>query len=277
MSIFIIAEIGINHNGDMSICKDLIDVAIDSGCDAVKFQKRDIDLVYTQDFLNAHRESPWGTTQREQKAGLEFNEHQYFEIDQYCKEKGIEWFASAWDVNSQQFLRQFDCQYNKIASAMIVHEDLLKMVAEEKKHTFISTGMTTYEDIDKAVEIFKELDCPFELMHTVSTYPMKDENANLKMINTLRNRYKCNIGYSGHEVGLAVSYAASAMDITSLERHITLNRAMYGSDQSASVEPNGLRNLVGAVRKIEKAMGDGKKRFIDEEVGIAEKLRAHID
>lgn len=277
MSIFIIAEIGINHNGDMSICKELIDVAADTGCDAVKFQKRDIDQVYTQDFLDSPRESTWGTTQREQKAGLEFDANQYSEVDQYCKEKGIEWFASAWDANSQQFLRQFDCKYNKVASAMIVHDDLLKMIAEEKRHTFISTGMTTYEDIQKAVDIFKAADCSFELMHTISTYPMKDEDANLNMIKSLREKYQCDVGYSGHEVGLAVSYAAAALGITSLERHITLDRAMYGSDQSASVEPSGLRQLVGAVRKIEKAMGDGEKRIINAEVPIAKKLREHLD
>lgn len=274
MSIFIIAEIGINHNGDMSICKELIDVAVDAGCDAVKLQKRDINQVYTQEFLDSPRESPWGTTQRDQKEGLEFNADQYGDIDQYCKEKKIEWFASAWDVNSQEFLRQFDCTYNKVASAMIVRNELLHKIAEERKHTFISTGMTTYDDIQNAVDIFKAADCSFELMHTVSTYPMKDENANLNMISTLRERYQCDVGYSGHEVGLAVSYAAAAQGITSLERHITLSRAMYGSDQSASVEPAGLRQLVGAVRKIELAMGDGVKRMIAEEAEIAKKLRA---
>jgi len=276
MAIFFIAEIGINHNGDMSICKELIDVAVDAGCDAVKFQKRDIDRVYTQEFLDSPRESPWGTTQREQKGGLEFSASEYREIDQYCKDKGIEWFASAWDLNSQDFLREFELNYNKVASAMIVYEDLLRKIAEEGKHTFISTGMTTYEDIDKAAEIFRSANCSFELMHTVSTYPMKDENANLKMINTLREKYRCNVGYSGHEVGLAVSYAAAALGVTSLERHITLDRAMYGSDQSASVEPAGLRQLVGAVRKIEQAMGDGEKRIIEEEVPIARKLREHL-
>jgi len=276
-TIFIIGEIGINHNGDMSICKDLIDVAVEAGCSAVKFQKRDIDIVYTQDMLSLPRESPWGTTQREQKAGLEFNYDQYLEIDKYCDEKNIEWFASAWDTNSQEFLRKFDCKYNKVASAMIVHEDLLKMIAEEKKHTFISTGMTEYKDIQKAIDIFSAADCSFELMHTISTYPMKDEDANLNMISTLRDKFNCNVGYSGHEVGLAVSYAAAALGISSLERHITLDRAMYGSDQSASVEPSGLRQLVGAVRKIELAMGDGEKKIIDAEVPIAKKLREHLD
>ena len=277
MSIVIIAEIGINHNGDMSICKELIDVAANSGCDAVKFQKRDIDKVYTQEFLDSPRESPWGTTQREQKFGLEFSVDEYKEIDKYCKEKKIEWFASAWDLNSQKFLQQFNCKYNKIASAMIVYEDLLKMVAKEGRHTFISTGMTTYDDIQKAVDIFRVAGCPFELMHTVSTYPMKVENANLNMINTLRDKFQCNVGYSGHEVGLAISYAAAALNITSLERHITLDRAMYGSDQSASVEPQGFRQLVSSVRAIEKAMGDGVKYFIEEEEPIAKNLRQHLD
>jgi N-acetylneuraminate synthase len=276
MSIFIVAEIGINHNGDVKICKDLIDVAAESGCDAVKFQKRDLDQVYTQEFLDSSRESPWGTTQREQKAGLEFGINEYQEIDQYCKEKGIEWFASAWDLNSQEFLQQFDCKYNKVASAMIVYEDLLKMIAKEGKHTFISTGMTTYDDIQKAVDIFNKENCSFELMHTISTYPMKDENANLRMINTLREKYRCDVGYSGHEAGLAISYAAVAFGITSLERHVTLSRAMYGSDQSASIEPAGIKQLVGAVRKIELALGDGIKKVIKEEIPIAKNLRQHL-
>jgi len=277
VSIFIIAEIGINHNGEIGICKDLIDVAVEAGCDAVKFQKRTIDLVYTHEFLDSPRDSIWGNTQRDQKNGLEFSKKEYDEIDIYCKNKNISWFASAWDIESQKFLRQYNCKFNKIASAMIVYNDLLHEVASERKHTFISTGMSTYEDIDRAVKIFNYHNCPFELMHTVSTYPMKDEDANLKTINTLREKYGCNVGYSGHEVGLAVSYAAAAMGITSLERHITLDRAMYGSDQSASIEPNGLRMLVGAVRKIEKAIGDGVKKIIADEVPIAEKLRAHIN
>jgi N-acetylneuraminate synthase len=276
MSIFIVAEIGINHNGDMTICKELIDVAVDAGCDAVKFQKRDLDKVYTQEFLDSSRESPWGITQREQKLGLEFGIDEYQEIDDYCKEKKIYWFASAWDLNSQKFLQQFQCKYNKIASAMIVYEDLLEMVAKEGKHTFISTGMTTFEDIEKAVNIFRKHECSFELMHTISTYPMDDENANLRMIDTLKNKFQCNVGYSGHEVGLAVSYAAAALGVTSLERHITISRAMYGSDQSASVEPAGMRQLVGAVRKIELALGDGVKRVIEAEIPIAKNLRQHL-
>ena len=276
MSIFIIAEIGINHNGDLSIAKDLIDVAKETGCDAVKFQKRTIDLVYKKEFLDSPRESPWGTTQREQKEGLEFGQKEYEMIDSYCKEVGIEWFASAWDVESQKKLRQFDLKYNKVASAMLVYRDLIEEIVSEKKHTFISTGMSTVEEIDKIVEVFQNANCPFELMHCVSTYPMADEDANLNAINTLRDRYKCNVGYSGHEVGLAISYAAAAMGISSLERHITLDRAMYGSDQPASVEPNGLRQLIGAVRKIEKAMGSGEIEVIEKEIPIAKSLRAHI-
>lgn len=277
MTITLVAEIGINHNGDMNIAKQLIDVAKNAGCDAVKFQKRDIDLVYTQELLDSPRESPWGTTQREQKQGLEFGQKEYEEIDAYCKQKDIGWFASAWDLNSQKFLQQFDCPYNKIASAMAVDSALLEMVAAEGKHTFISSGMCTMEDIGKAVNIFRNAGCPFELMHTVSTYPMKDEDANLNTIKTLKEAFQCDVGYSGHESGLAISYAAAAMGITSLERHITLDRAMYGSDQAASIEPIGLLQLCGAVRKIEKAMGDGVKRIIDAEVPIATKLRGHLN
>ena len=275
--IFIIAEIGINHNGCLDICKQLIDIANDSGCDAIKLQKRDIDKVYSKEMLSSPRNSPWGTTQRDQKEGLELAYEDYLEISSYCRSKKIEWFASAWDLNSLRFLRQFNCNYNKVASAMIVDEELLESIASEKKHTFISTGMSTYDHIYRAIEIFQKANCSFELMHTISTYPMKDEDANLHMINTLRKKFGCNIGYSGHEVGLAISYAAAALGITSLERHITLDRAMYGSDQSASIEPRGLRELVGAVRKIEQAMGDGVKRVNDAEVTVAKKLRAHLD
>jgi N-acetylneuraminate synthase len=274
--VIIIGEIGINHNGSMNICKQLIDVAVDSGANCVKFQKRDINQVYKQDFLNSPRESEWGSTQREQKVGLEFGFDQYQEIDKYCKKRNIEWFASAWDLNSQVFLEKFDCKYNKIASAMIVYIDLLKMVAREGKHTFISTGMCDYKDIQKAVDIFREENCPFELMHTVSTYPMKVEHANLNVIKTLRDKYNCDVGYSGHEVGLSISCAASAMGITSLERHITLDRSMYGSDQSASLEPFGFNSLVSKVREIELAMGDGVKRVIEQEAPIAKNLRQHL-
>jgi len=274
---YIIAEIGINHNGSIDIAKDLIDVASQTGCDAVKFQKRNINKVYNRDFLDSYRESPWGITQRDQKEGLEFGEKEYDEIDKYCKDKNMEWFCSAWDIDSQNFIHKYNLKYNKIASAMLVDAEFLNQVASENKHTFISTGMSTIEDIDLAVNIFKQNNCSFELMHCVSTYPMRDEDANLNTIHSLRKRYKCDVGYSGHEVGLAISYAATALGVSSLERHITLDRAMYGSDQSASIEPNGLRQLVGAVRKINNAMGDGVKVVIDQEIPISKKLREHLN
>ena len=276
MSIFFIAEIGINHNGDMKICKELIDLAVSAGCDAVKFQKRDIETVYSKKLLDSDRESPWGKTQRDQKMGLEFNKEQYQEIDNYCKKNNINWFASAWDLKSQKFLREFDCKFNKIASAMLVNQELLKMVSEEKKHTFISTGLSTLNDIEKAVNIFRDNNCPFELMHCVSTYPMKDADANLRTIFTLKEKFKCDVGYSGHEAGLTISYAAAALGVSSLERHITLDRAMYGSDQAASLAPPGLKKIVPEIRKIEKALGDGIKRILEDEIPIAKKLREHL-
>lgn len=273
MSVFITAELGINHNGDLQIAKKLIDVAAFAGCDAVKFQKRTIDKVYTKEYLDSHRESPWGTTQRAQKEGLEFGKKEYDEIDKYCKEKGIEWFASAWDLDSQRFLRKYNLKHNKIASPMLTHEDLLNLVADEERYTFISTGMSTLKEIGKAVDIFKKKGCPFELMHCNSVYPMKDVDANLNAIETLRKRYNCNVGYSGHEVGLQISIAAVGMGATSIERHITLDRAMYGSDQAASVEPGGLIRLVRDIRIIEKALGDGVKRVTKAEESIKAKLR----
>ena len=272
MSIIITAEIGINHNGDLNLAKKLIDSAVDAGADAVKFQKRTLDLVYTKELLDTERESPWGTTQREQKQGLEFSTDQYSEVDKYCKDKNIQWFFSAWDTESQLEMRQFNCSYNKIASAMLTHSDLIDLIIDEKKHTFISTGMHSLEEIGEVVDKFKTKNCPFELMHTVSTYPMKDEDANLLMINSLRDTFKCNVGYSGHENGRAVSVAAAALGITSLERHITLDRSMYGSDQSASLEPDGLKFLIRYIRSVESAMGTGKKVILDEEKIIRSKL-----
>jgi N-acetylneuraminate synthase len=268
----VIAEIGINHNGDLKIAKKLIDIAVFAGCDVVKFQKRTIEDVYTPSELDVPRESPFGITNREQKNGLEFGKKEYDEIDRYCKEKEIEWFASAWDLKSQRFLRQYNCKYNKVASAMLTIEPLLHMIAEEKKHTFISTGMSTIEEIDRAVEIFKQYNCPFELMHCNSSYPMNNEDANLSMIKTLRDRYGCDVGYSGHEKGLQISLAASVMGATSIERHITLDRTMYGSDQSASIEPAGLTKLIRDIRDVESAIGDGVKKMTDVEVKCRKKL-----
>jgi N-acetylneuraminate synthase len=272
---FIIAEVGINHNGDMDLAKKLIDGAVTAGCDMVKFQKRTLDLVYTQEELDKPRESPWGTTNREQKEGLEFGEAEYDEIDSYCKEKGIQWTASAWDVPSQMFLRKYDLSYHKVASPMLTHDKLLETIAEEGKHTFVSTGMSTVEQIEHAASIFEKANCPYELMHCNSTYPMKPSDANLRVIPALREQFGCDIGYSGHEVGVVVSCAAVALGATSLERHVTLDRAMYGSDQSASLELGGLNKLVKYVRAVEESLGSSVKQLQPSEVPAMKKLRKH--
>ena len=273
----LIAEIGINHNGDLSLAKKMIDAAVDANFDIVKFQKRDISLVYSEELLNSKRESPWGSTQREQKEGLEFSEKEYLEIDNYCKLKKIRWFASAWDTKSLNFLDKFNLEFNKVASAMIVDLNFLEEVSKRKKHTFISTGMSSEENISTAVEIFKKNNCSFELMHCVSTYPMKVEDANLLTINALKNKYKCNVGYSGHENGVAVSLAAFMLGISSLERHITIDRTMYGSDQAASLEPKGMKNLTESIDKMHVALGSEMLgNILEEEIPIANKLRAHI-
>lgn len=273
MKTFIVAEIGINHNGDLKLAKKLIDVAVVAGCDAVKFQKRTVDKVYTKEYLDGPRKSPWGDTQRAQKEGLEFGREQYGEIDRYCKEKGIEWYASAWDIDSQKFLRQYDCRYNKVASAMLTKDELLEEIAGERKYTFIATGMSSYDEIDHAVEIFKKYDCPFELMHCNSTYPMPAEDANLKLIRVLSQRYDCKVGYSGHEAGALVSTCAVAAGATSIERHITMDRNMYGSDQKASIEPYELCRLVKDIRDTEKIMGTGEKKLTAAEEEVKKKLR----
>ena len=270
---FIIAEIGINHNGDIKIAKQLIDWAVLSGADAVKFQKRTVEKVYTKEELDRYRESPWGTTNREQKMGLEFGKEEYDEIDNYCKVKDIEWFASAWDLDSQDFLTQYNLKYNKVASALLVNLDLLKKVAKEGKYTFISTGMSTMEEIDNAVSVFKKNNCPFELVHCNSTYPMKNDDANLEMINTLRKKYKCKVGYSGHETGRIVSFAAAVLGASSIERHITLDRSMYGSDQAASLEVSDFHKLCKDIRAIPSIMGDGEKRLTEAEEIVKKKLR----
>jgi N-acetylneuraminate synthase len=276
-NIYLIAEIGINHNGDLEIAKKLIDNAKDAKFDSVKFQKRTIEKVYTKEALDAPRESPWGTTNREQKEALEFNLQEYEEIDEYCRHKKIDWFASAWDHESLEFLENFNLKFHKIASAMIVDKNFLRAVAKKKKYTFISTGMSTLENIKDAVDIFRETECPFELMHCVSTYPMKPEDANLKTIVALKEMFKCKVGYSGHENGIAVSMAASFFGISSLERHITLDRTMYGSDQSASLEFPGMKKLISSLEKIMIAFGENKIGHVtEEEKLIAKKLRAHI-
>lgn len=274
-SIFITAEIGINHNGDMDITKKLIDGAKEAGCDAVKFQKRTLDIVYTAEELALYRESPWGTTNREQKEGLEFGKNEYDEIDKYCNEIKIEWFASAWDMPSQKFLQQYDFKYNKIASALLTYDDLLEEVSKEGKYTFISTGMSTMDEIDNAIKIFIKNNCPFELMHTNSTYPMKNEDANLNVIKTLRDHFNCDVGYSGHETGRIVTITAAALGATSIERHITVDPSMYGSDQAASINLFDLKLLVADIVTSQIALGNPEKHVMDTEIPIKAKLRKY--
>ncbi len=278
MTPYLIAEIGINHNGDLELAKKLIKDASDAGFDAVKFQKRTVEKVYTKEFLDSPRESPWGKTQRDQKNGIEFNFDDYKIIDEYCKKLSIDWSASAWDEDAQIFLRKFNRKFNKIASAMLGHKPLLKLVADEKIKTFISTGMSTLEEISEAVEIFKKANCPFELMHCNSSYPMKEKDANLACIKTLKNKFGCDVGYSGHEASLLkVCLTAVVLGATSIERHITADRAMYGSDQSASVEAQHLKSFVTAVRAVPDLIGDGVKKITEAEVKIREKLRISVD
>lgn len=269
----VIAEIGINHNGDLELAKKLIDLAKACDSDVVKFQKRTIDIVYSQEVLDSPRESPWGTTQRDQKEGLEFGQEEFDEIDAYCKSVGIDWFASAWDVPSQDFLSQYDLKYNKIASPMLTHVELLKAVADEGKPTFVSTGMSTYDDIDTAVEIFRDQECPFVLMHCISEYPLAEEDVNLRAIVELRRRYECPVGYSGHEASMIPGTLAALMGAVAVERHVTLDRAMYGSDQAASLERPGLYKMVDYIRTVTTVMGDGTKKVSEAEATNAKKLR----
>ncbi len=271
--IYITAEIGINHNGDLSIAKELITKSKDAGVDAVKFQKRTIDTVYSQEMLEEYRESPWGTTQREQKEGLEFSLDEYKEIDSYCKELQIDWYASAWDIESQDFLNNFDLPVNKVASAMTTNQEFIERVAREGKPTFISTGMCTYDEIQNAVDVFSKKSCEFILMHTNSEYPSREERLNLNVISTLKNKFNCNVGYSGHEPSVSPSLVAASIGAVSIERHVTLDRSMYGSDQAASLEYAGLKNLISTIRKLNYILGDGEKEITNKEHAVAKKLR----
>lgn len=271
--IYIIAEIGINHNGSLEYAKELIDIAVECGCDAVKFQKRNIDIVYGEKLLSMPRESPWGTTQREQKEALEFSLEDYDKIDKYCLEKNISWFASSWDNDSQIKMRKYNFPFNKIASAMSTNKSFVELVASEQRPTFASTGMTTLDEIDWLVNTFKRHNCELMLMHTVSTYPSLEENLNLKCIDTLRSRYNLPVGYSGHEVSVSPSIVAASLGAAAIERHITIDRAMYGSDQAASLQPAGLRQLCQTIRKIPSILGSPVKAIQNEEIPIAKKLR----
>ena len=272
--VFFTAEIGINHNGDLEIAKKLIGVAVEAGCDAVKFQKRAIEKVYSKAVLDTPRESPWGKTTREQKLGLEFEKAEYDIIDQYCKEKNIEWYASSWDIDSQLFLQNYNLKHNKVASAMLTNHKLLEVIAKERKPTFISTGMSTMDEIKDAVRIFEKYDCKFSLQHSNSSYPMKEEEANLNCITTLQKEFRCDVGYSGHETsGYLICVSAVILGAKSIERHITLDRSMYGSDQAASLEPMGLKRVVNDIRRIEAILGDGEKRVWPSEISVMKKLR----
>jgi len=270
----IIAEIGINHNGDIDMAKKLISMAKKCGCDYVKFQKRNPDICVPENQKKQMRETPWGyISYLEYKKKIEFSKDDYKIIDDYCKEKKIEWFASVWDLDSLKFIEQFNVSTHKIASALVTNLELLKEVAKCKKYTFISTGMCELEDIDKAVDIFKKANCEFELMHSVSTYPADEKDLNLSLINFYKKRYNCNVGYSGHEAGISPSVIAAALGASSIERHITLSRSLFGTDQSASVERRGLIELVTVIRKIPIVLGVPQKKMLDAEKPIAKKMR----
>ncbi len=268
---YVIAEIGINHNGDLDVAKRLIDLAAFCGCNAVKFQKRTVDVVYTAEELAKPRESPFGMTNGDLKRGLEFGEGQYREIDRYCREKKLPWFASCWDEGSVDFIARFDPPCFKIASASLTDDRLLKHTRAQGKPIILSTGMSTLDQIDHAVEVLgKE---SLVLLHTCATYPATYDELNLRAILTLRQRYGVPVGYSGHESGLASTSAAVALGACVVERHITLDRAMWGSDQAASVGPSGLTHLVRDIRIVETALGDGVKRVLERERPIIAKLR----
>ena len=270
----IIAEIGTNHMGDVNVAKQIIDIAVDSGANIVKLQRKNVKKIYTKKFLDSYLESPWGTTQREMRLHREFSDKQFKEIADYCKKKKIPWFVSCWDVESQIHMRKFKTKYNKVASAMIIHKKLLEEIAKEKKYTFISTGMSEMKDIENAVKIFKKYKCPFELMHCNSAYPISNDEANLKLIPMLKKKFKCKVGYSGHEIGATnVSVPAVMMGASSIERHVTVSRANYGYDQAASLEKEGLRKLVRDIRILDKIMGDGKKKIWASEKPNIKKLR----
>lgn len=268
---FVIAEIGINHNGDIELAKRLIAVAVAAGCDAVKFQKRTIEVVYTAEELAKPRENPFGPTNGDLKRGLEFTVEEFQELDHYCAEVRMPWFASCWDEASVDFIQQFDTPCFKIASASLTDDKLLRHTRATGKPILLSTGMSTIEEVDRAVEVLGKQD--LIVLHACSTYPAYYEELNLNVIPMLEERYGVPVGYSGHETGLPSSLAAVALNACVIERHITLDRSMWGSDQAASLEPNGITKLVSHIRLVEKSMGDGVKRVLEREQPIIHKLR----
>ena len=271
---YIIAEIGINHNGSLETAKKLIDIAAIAGCDAEKFQKRNPDVCVPEHQKSVMRDTPWGQmTYLDYKYKVEFEKREYDIIDEYCKEKNIAWSASPWDLDSLKFLMGYDIPFIKIPSAMITNEELMRASAATGKKIIFSTGMSTMEEIDQAVEWMNEENTPFSLLHCNSTYPAPLEDLNLSCISVLKDRYQCEVGYSGHEFRLGTTVAAVYLGATILERHITLDRTMWGSDHLASVEPQGLIKLVRGVRELESAYGDGRKRVTEGELPIRKKLR----
>ena len=271
---FLIAEIGINHNSSVKLAKKLIDLAKNSGFDAVKFQKRNPDISTPESQKLKIRNTPWGDiTYLAYKKKIEFGFKEYREIDKYCKKLKIIWFASAWDIESLNFLKKFKLKYNKVASAMLTNLDLVKAIAKEKKLTFISTGMSSMKDIQKAINIFKKNKCKFVLMHCVSQYPCPEEKLNLKMILTLKEKFKCNVGYSGHEKTVSPSIFAYFLGANYIERHITLDRSMWGTDQSASLSSDGMINLTKILKKSSITLGNGKKNISKQEKEMLKKFK----
>lgn len=276
MSTYIIAEIGINHNGSLEIAKKLIDIAAVAGCNAVKFQKRNPDVCVPDHQKDVPRDTPWGTMSYiDYKHRMEFGQEEYDEIDRYCKQKDIEWSASPWDMDSLEFLLQYDIPFLKIPSAMITNEELMRASARSGKEVIFSSGMSTLEETDQAVKWMREENSDFALLHCNSTYPAPLKDLNLKCIQTLKERYGCEVGYSGHEFRLGTTVASVYLGATIIERHITLDRTMWGSDHLASVEPQGLIKLVKGIRELEIALGDGHKRVTDGELPVRKKLRGN--
>ena len=274
LSIGLAPGVGINHNGDIELAKKLIDIAAQAGCDAVKFQKRTPEICIPEKMKTIMRDTPWGLmTYLDYKKKIEFNENEYDLIESYCKQKNIAWSASAWDIESLRFLDKYNLPFNKVASALATHIEFLKEVAKRRILTYVSVGMCGYEDIDAIVEIFRSYSCPLVLMHTVSTYPAQDKDLNLKMIQTISNKYNLPVGYSGHESSVSPSVVAASLGAVAIERHITLDRSMWGTDHSASLESSGLNQLVGAIRKVPIVLGDGVKKIIEGELEAAKKMR----
>lgn len=268
---YIVAEIGINHNGDLNLAKRLIDVAANAGCDAVKFQKRTVEVVYSREELARPRESPFGTTNGDLKRALEFEMSDYAEIDSYCRRLHMAWFVSCWDEHSVDVMRRFDLPCFKIASASLTDDRLLAYTRSVGRPVILSTGMSTLSEVDQAVRVLGRSD--LVLLHACSTYPAYYEELNLRAMQTLRERYAVPVGYSGHETGLPSTVAAAALGACMIERHITMDRAMWGTDHAASLEPNGITRLVRDIRLVEQAMGDGVKRVYEREYPIIKKLR----